>query len=414
MPRPTPPAASPDATHSNATIRRVAFLLPGNGQNWIGGSNYLSNLLAAITALPDRRIETVLLVPPDAPDDITLRFPADQLVRTPHVLSRHPWRLAGKLCERLIGRNLPLERLFDRHGIDLVSHMPPAGTRPLTPTLSWIADFQEQHIPAFFSAEELAEREAAHRHAAAASRMLVLSSHDALRDLVALLPEAAGKSRVLQFVSGLKAPDNERDAAALRAEYRLTGPFFHLPNQFWIHKNHRLVIDALALLRARGTDVTVICTGHTGDYRHPDFFASIQAHVAERGVGDLFRIEGLVPYADVSAFMRDSVAVINPSLFEGWSTTVEEAKSSGKAILLSDIGVHREQAPERGRYFDPHDPEALAALMLEAIATHDPAQDAAARARAQQALPGRLTGFAQTYQAIVLEACGDRTGATAS
>lgn len=411
MPSPVPiPTSSEDTTHSDARMLRVAFPLPGNGQGWIGGANYLSNLLAAIAALPERRIETVLLVPPNTDDtDVLARFPADRLVRTPHVLPRHPWRLAGKVCERLIGSNLPLEHLLSRNGIDLVSHMPPAGTRPRTPTLSWIADFQERHIPAFFSTVELAERTAAHHHAARAARMIVLSSHDALKDLTELMPDAAGKSRVLQFVSGMKAPEAERSPTALRTAYGIDGPFFHLPNQFWIHKNHAVVIDALALLRARGRDVTVVSTGHTSDYRDPDFFASVQAHVAASGVADLFRIEGLVPYADVAAFLRDSVAVINPSLFEGWSTTVEESKSSGKRILLSDIPVHREQAPKRGRYFDPKDPEALAALMIEALDTHDPDADDAARAQAVAALPARLAAFARTYQDIVLEACGRRS-----
>ncbi len=400
---------------SGSRMLRVAFLLPGNGQNWIGGSNYLGNLLSAVAALPGRTIETVLLVPPDADEaDVSARFPADHLVRTPHVLSRHPLRLAGKLCERLTGRNLPLEWLFARHGIDLVSHTPPAGTRPRTPTLSWIADFQERHIPAFFSATQLEERAADHRHAARAAQMIVLSSNDALADLKQVIPEAASKSRVLQFVSSMKAPEIERSSEALRAAYAIDGPFFHLPNQFWIHKNHRVVIDALALLRARGRDVTVICTGHTSDYRHPDFFPSIQAHVAASGVADLFRIEGLVPYADVSAFLRDSVAVINPSLFEGWSTTVEEAKSSGKRILLSDIGVHREQAPERGHYFAPDDAEALATLMLEMLETHDPDADAVSRSRAIAALPARLENFARTYQAIVSEACERRATDTAA
>ena len=413
MPPSPPSIASHDATRSGAGMPCVAFLLPGNGQGWIGGSNYLSNLLGAVAALPDRRIKTVLLAPPDADEAETLeRFPADRLVRTPHVLPRHPWRLAGKVCERLTGRNLPFEYLLARAGIDLVSHMPPAGTRPRTPTLSWIADFQERHIPAFFSATELAGRAAAHALAARAARMIVLSSYDALKDLKDLMPDAVGKARVLQFVSSMKAPEAERSASALRAAYGIDGPFFHLPNQFWIHKNHRVVIDALALLRARGRDVTVVSTGHTNDYRHPDFFTSVQAHVAAAGVADLFRIEGLVPYADVAAFLRDSVAVINPSLFEGWSTTVEESKSSGKRILLSDIPVHREQAPERGRYFDPHDPEALAALMVEALDTHDPEADAVAHARATAALPARLAAFARTYQDIALEACATRsTGA---
>lgn len=45
---------------------------------------------------------------------------------------------------------------------------------------------------------------------------------------------------------------------------------------------------------------------------------------------------GLVPRSDVIALMRYSISLINPSFFEGWSTTVEEAKSMGKQIILSE------------------------------------------------------------------------------
>ena len=51
--------------------------------------------------------------------------------------------------------------------------------------------------------------------------------------------------------------------------------------------------------------------------------------------------------------MYHSVAVIQPSKFEGRSSTVEQAKSMGKKILLSNIGIHKEQNPLRGKYFHP-------------------------------------------------------------
>ena len=61
-------------------------------------------------------------------------------------------------------------------------------------------------------------------------------------------------------------------------------PYFFLPNQFWAHKNHRAVVDALALLNARGTPFLVLCTGHTQDRRQPDHFAKLMAHVKAMGV----------------------------------------------------------------------------------------------------------------------------------
>jgi glycosyltransferase involved in cell wall biosynthesis len=58
--------------------------------------------------------------------------------------------------------------------------------------------------------------------------------------------------------------------------------------------------------------------------------------------------------------MRASMALLNPSLFEGWSTPVEEARSLGVPLVLSDLDVHREQAGDRAVYFDRHSAPSLA------------------------------------------------------
>jgi hypothetical protein len=44
---------------------------------------------------------------------------------------------------------------------------------------------------------------------------------------------------------------------------------------------------------------------------------------------------------------------------------VEEAKTLQRLLLLSDIPVHREQAPQFGKFFHPDDVEKLAELLLE-------------------------------------------------
>ena len=111
----------------------------------------------------------------------------------------------------------------------------------------------------------------------------------------------------------------------------------------------------------------------------------------------------LLKASEQMALMAGSLAVINPSLFEGWSTTVEEAKSMGKVVLLSDIPVHREQAPLRGRYFQPDRAEDLAILMAEALAGYDQVVDQENMLAAQEAVPARLERFAQEYEEIVLE-----------
>lgn len=385
---------------------RVAFLMNRNDSGWMGGLNYLTNLLASIAALPDRRIETVLLVQPGADGDIGKRFPVDEVIRTSTAMPRGLLRMAGMATQRLLDRNLATEWLARTYKIDLLSHTVPAGGRSPVKTLSWIPDFQHIRLPDFFSGEERAVRDRGLTSVTTQSTLILLSSHDAAADLASVRPNASGKARVLQFVSGLGHASAPRPLHELAADYGLDGPYFHVPNQFWKHKNHRLIIQALGLLKRDGITPTVLSTGHTKDHRHPGFLDEIKAYATEQGVAGNFRILGSIPYLDVTGLMHHAAAIINPSLFEGWSTTVEEAKSSGKCILLSDIPVHREQNPERAIFFGPDDPAALAAALRKVLADHDPLAEEVFAQRAKNALPARLRSFAETYQSIALEAVG--------
>lgn len=389
---------------------RIAFVMSSSGSGWIGGQNYYVNLMKSIHELEDRQIEMVLIVPPEADPDVLARFKVDEVIHTPLVRSRGVLRMAGVAARRWLGRDLTLEYLARRHRIDVFTHSVLGGRASPLRTMVWIPDFQHVRLPAFFSSEECARRDVGNAAIAREATRIILSSHDAKADLAGVHPEAVDKARVLQFVSGAGHFVGGTPLADLQAKYGFEGPFFHVPNQLWQHKNHRIVIDALALLRERGVTPTVLCTGHTEDFRHPGFFEELKAHAVAQGVAGNFRILGLVPYADVTGLMENATAMINPSLFEGWSTTVEEAKSSGKRIILSDIPVHREQAPPGGIYFAPDDPAALAAGIEQVLATHDSDEQARMTQAAIAALPGRLRAFAQTYQAIALEAARRTTG----
>jgi glycosyltransferase involved in cell wall biosynthesis len=93
--------------------------------------------------------------------------------------------------------------------------------------------------------------------------------------------------------------------------------------------------------------------------------------------------------------MTFSFYFINPSLFEGWSTTVEEAKALGKFIILSDIKVHREQNPKDAVYFNAKDSVDLVEKMI-----HANAQDEI-KTTLTNDLPNRVQIFAQKYKEIL-------------
>lgn len=72
---------------------------------------------------------------------------------------------------------------------------------------------------------------------------------------------------------------------------------------------------------------------------------------------------GFIGRLEQIIIMKNAEFVIQPSLFEGWGTVVEDAKILDKTILLSDIPVHREQKNEKCILFNPSDPDELVSLI---------------------------------------------------
>jgi len=211
---------------------------------------------------------------------------------------------------------------------------------------------------------------------------------------------------VLQFVADVSFDENRTGSEALRKKYGFKGGYFLVANQFWAHKNHLVVIEALHELRKSGREMQVLATGNTHDHRQPKFFLSLLGRAKELNVEDCFKVLGIVPKEDLMGLMHDAMALINPSLFEGWNTGVEEAKSLGKRIILSDIAVHQEQDPPGALFFPPSDAHALAAAMSKMVFDSDSVCNYEMMRKAREALPQRRQDFAKTYQDIVIGVTG--------
>jgi hypothetical protein len=78
---------------------------------------------------------------------------------------------------------------------------------------------------------------------------------------------------------------------------------------------------------------------------------------------------GFVPYSDVVNLIYHSKILINPSLFEGWSTTVEEGKIFNKQMILSKLNVHKEQCSKKALYFEANNSLVLSKLVMKLLKT---------------------------------------------
>ena len=380
---------------------RVGFVLEVS--DWIGGINYYRSLLSALKQIHKGEIQPVLFVGTNTGDNILAEFECVTVVRSVMLNFKSPLGIMRRVIRKIFRVDPALDLLLKRHNIKVLSHHSALSGRSKIKTIGWIPDFQFLNLPRFFTSKEISIRSKMIHRMADKCDLILVSSQDAFQDLEKFFPAGVHKARVLHFVPEVDRAQSVVSLKWLEDKYQFEAPYFYLPNQFWAHKNHEVVIAALIELRRQGFQGRVLCTGNTSDYRNPNHFDKLMLSVSKNNLDDLFRVLGIVPYEDLLSLMRHSVAIINPSLCEGWSTTVEEAKALGKTILLSDIAVHKEQDPPKGCFFPPEDAICLAEGM-QALLGNDPYEsEKSSKNDIASTYADRRTAFGLAYQEIVID-----------
>lgn len=363
---------------SERTPLRIAFTnIPR--RLWAGGHNYQRNLFDVLNRHSPGTITPVLFAGTnDDPEEIAAlaSIRGVEVVRSP-VFDHSPTGLAhaSDLVRAIVfGLDQSAVTEFNASKIDMVFEAARFfGWRLPFPAIAWFPDFQHRLLPHLFSKSAYWRRDLGFRIQIASGRHIMLSSSSALGDLKRFYPGIPNGVSVVRFATEPPVGLLATKPFDVIAHHVLPPRYFYLPNQFWRHKNHQIVIDALDLLKRRGLDVVVAASGGTQDVRESDLFGKTMRQVSSRGLETNFRHLGMIPLDHVYALLRASMALINPSECEGWSTTVEEAKSFGVPMILSDIDVHREQTEGSARYFGIRDSEALAEHLSQVARSAGPA-----------------------------------------
>lgn len=348
----------------------VAIVINRLSENWLGGLNYFRNLVSVFDDAGDVGLRLhVLTDDPAFLGDMKLSHRV-QVHRLPMLRNRSTTWVLRKALLTTLKRDVLLIAHLKRLGVRAVVFCHVAGAVAAgIRCLPWIPDFQSSHHPELFDSGMVEAENRRTQEWLRDSDGLIVSSQAARDDAVTYFGASLQRLHVLHFAPrfDFAAYTGPAERDAVFARHGIDRPYFFLPNQYWQHKNHALVIEALRLLQDSGAALPlVVSTGKTVDLRDPAYFGRFQATVQAAGLSADYRVLGVIARHDMLVLLAHSMAVLNPSRFEGWSTSVEEAKAFGKPVLASDIAVHREQVaglPDAA-LFDTEDAPALAALLL--------------------------------------------------
>ena len=390
---------------------KILIYLTG-GVHWLGGVQYTRNLLNAISLLSlHERPEIILQIGRknrgQGFEEEFSHHPnvkIDKPINKNFALGYTVLSLLRRVRRRLSGVDTP-EKILLSDDCAVAFPAKASNLPGRSRKVFWVPDFQYKHFPSYFSTEERRERDEAYEKMFSEEGILVLSSKVVEKDFFNFFPSHKNKKvRILNFTSTIDAADYKSDPAVVCAENNLPKYFIYLPNQMWQHKGFDTTILALSILRQQGITPQLVCTGNPNDYRNDKYYQEMRQLIEANGLTKQIHMLGMLPRTTQLQLFRRAAFVLQPSRFEGWSTSVEDARAFGKSILLSDIPVHREQNPNYVTFFATGDENDLADKIGDLWARSESGPNMKQERFAHEASVARSISYAKNFLSIMTEA----------
>jgi len=360
---------------------RVGFVINYTLNKWLGISYYYENLFKTIIDQNDNKIEIVILTDEHITEEETKKFEGIEIIKS-KLFDRKSSRWKNYFNIFLIllfGKNFLVEKFLLNNNIKIVSHTSILGRNSKVPSIKFIPDFQELHYPEYFNWKMILKRKMTVWFAAMNSNKVILYSESIKKDMDKIFRTKNEKISYLPYCTNISDDFNLLSFNELKNKFNLQSSYFYLPNHFWKHKNHITVYKALDYINKNfNKKIYLITTGEKSDYRNPGYNNELEKYILNNDLDENIKHLGIVSMNEVYSLIKHSKALINPSFFEGWGTSVEHARYFKKNVIASNIPIHLEQnkfnlnqkinsehSIKFCHYFEPKDYIQLANLILK-------------------------------------------------
>lgn len=262
-----------------------------------------------------------------------------------------------------IGRQGWFERSLRKHSVEMMWFVTPAFYPVDIPYVYTIWDLQHRLQPWFPEVSSQGRWEFRETY----------FQHALKRAVAVITPNDVGRDEAVQFYQvpkervrtiphptpsfALNAPA-DANHEVLR-KYDLPAKFLFYPAQFWPHKNHVTVLEAVKILKeAEHLELPVVFTGaDKGNLQH------IQDLIKQWGLQKQVRILGFVSQRDLVSLYRNALALTNVTFFGPENLPPLEAFALGCPVIASQVAGATEQLADAALMVDPKDPNDIAAAI---------------------------------------------------
>jgi glycosyltransferase involved in cell wall biosynthesis len=285
---------------------------------------------------------------------------------------RRQWQLSVQDSDPYAVRSRPdIRQWFRSYGVELMLYTAHTSLpfEAGVPYVMAIHDLQHRLQPEFpeVSANgEWESREYYLRNGARYATLILADSEVGKEDILNFYGPygvTADRVKVLPYLpaSCLAVDVSESERHQVQMKYRLPDRYLFYPAQFWPHKNHARIVQALAVLRQEhNLKIPIVLSGsHTGEIREQTF-CEVMSLASQLELEKEIHYLGYVPDEDMSGVYAEAVALVMPTFFGPTNIPILEAWAFGCPVLTSDIRGIREQVQDAAILVDPRSVEAIA------------------------------------------------------
>ncbi|WP_172838295.1 glycosyltransferase family 4 protein [Terriglobus roseus] len=236
---------------------------------------------------------------------------------------------------------------------------------------------QHRHYPKFFSPQDYRVRETQYPAFCERARFVCVQTEWTKQDVVTQYGLDPNKVVVIRWGTAFEAysQPSAEDIEGVRQDLVLPEQFFLYPAICWPHKNHAVILRALALLKTRkGPAPHVVFTGKPAEYQK-----TVEALAQELGVADKVSFLGFTTSSQIQVLFHLATALLFPSHFEGLGLPILEAFRAGLPVISSNATVLSEVTGDAALLFPPNSPEELADAMEKILASPELREKLSAR-----------------------------------
>lgn len=293
---------------------------------------------------------------------------------------------------------ISLPQLLKSHEVDLLycPFTAPIYQEPGIPTVVTVYDLQYHDYPQFFSAEERYHRAQHFQQACQhADRLICISEY--VRDSVlknTMLLAHKVRTIPICLASRLPIPTDHKVKAVLQYWQLLPQQFLLYPANFWQHKNHEMLLTAFNLYRHQNasSNLKLVCTGAPHERMY-----SLQEAAQRMGIEEWVIFPGYLADEELAALMSSCLAVIFPSLYEGFGMPILEGMAWNKPVLCSNLTSMPEVAGGAAYLFDPRKPLEMVAAIQRVAENPAFCDQLINQGKKRLAMVGTVAEMAQQY-----------------